>query len=241
MTTTASKTTEKELLSLINGELDPKDFPHPEHLRFAYEMLARHPFSETVALFSAGLKKLAAKTGRPELYHDTVTVGFLALIAERRARSGSGDWVGFMEENSDLLDKHCLRRWYGEERLSSKVARETFILPSPIERRRLLGSIERYAGAFGLLIICSSVITFLQTYSHETAVAWLAAVEIMGAVLFLFKQTRVWALVILLLVFSIAIVATVLAGESPIRFLIYAASALFVWRLGALLRDRPGS
>jgi hypothetical protein len=43
--------TEKELMNLVAGELDPKKFPHPEHLRFAYEMLARHPFAEPVALF----------------------------------------------------------------------------------------------------------------------------------------------------------------------------------------------
>ena len=237
--TTASKTTEEELLSLIAGELDPKEFLHPEHLRFAYEMLARHPFSDSVALFSAGLKKLAAKAGRPELYHDTVTVGFLALVAERRARSGSANWPGFIQENSDLLNKHCLRRWYGEERLSSKVARETFILPPPFDRGRLLRAIERYARIFGFLIICSSVITLLQPYGSETAAAWLAAIEIWGAILFLFSQTRIWGLVILLLVFGIAIVATVLSGEWPIRFFIYAASALFVWRLGFLLRDKP--
>jgi hypothetical protein len=69
---------EEELARLLAGELDPKQFPHREHLRLAYEMLARHPFAETVSLFSTALRKLAAKGGRPELYHDTITVAFLA-------------------------------------------------------------------------------------------------------------------------------------------------------------------
>ena len=31
--------------------------------------------------------------------------------------------------NGDLLDKHCLERWYDAEQLGSDLARETFCLP----------------------------------------------------------------------------------------------------------------
>src|SRR5437868_14398101 len=104
--------TEIELSRLIDGDIDPKKFPHSEHLRFAYEMLARHSFAETVSLFSAGLKKLAAKSGRPELYHDTITIAYLSLVAERRAQSQARDWTAFIAEHGDLLEKSCLERWY---------------------------------------------------------------------------------------------------------------------------------
>jgi len=57
-----------ELSDLEAGRLDPKQFPHREHLRLGYEMLGRYPFPEALARFSAGLRQLAAKGGRREAY-----------------------------------------------------------------------------------------------------------------------------------------------------------------------------
>ncbi len=123
---------EKELLALENGALDPAMFPHPEHVRLGYEMLGRYPFGEAVARFSRGLRLLAAKGGRPEVYHETITVAFLALIGERRARAPERDWSEFKANNSDLLEKRCLERWYDTNYLRSDLARKTFCLPAPL-------------------------------------------------------------------------------------------------------------
>jgi hypothetical protein len=120
-----------ELFALESGTLDPAMFPHPEHVRLGFEMLGRYPFSEAVARFSRGLKLLAAKGGRPEVYHETITVAFLALTGERRARAGGADWCEFKANNSDLLDKRCLERWYDADCLRSDLARKTFCLPRP--------------------------------------------------------------------------------------------------------------
>lgn len=121
--------TADELRALETGALDPSAFPHPEHVRFAYGMLDRYPFGEAVTRFSRGLKLLAAKAGRPELYHETITVAFLALIGERRARAQEEDWPRFKENNGDLFNKRCLEKWYGAEQLGSDLARRTFCLP----------------------------------------------------------------------------------------------------------------
>ena len=120
-----------ELLALETGTLDPATFPHREHVRLGYEMLGRYPFGEAVARFSRGLRLLAAKAGRPEVYHETITVAFLALISERRAETKQDNWSEFKAINSDLLDKRCLERWYEVEQLSSDLARQTFCLPRP--------------------------------------------------------------------------------------------------------------
>jgi hypothetical protein len=120
---------ERELTALETGALDPAKFPHPEHVRLAYEMLARYPFGEAVTRFSRGLKLLAAKAGRPEVYHETITVAFLALLGERRAAGRYADWGEFKTNNGDLLDKRCLEKWYGTEQLASDLARRTFCLP----------------------------------------------------------------------------------------------------------------
>jgi hypothetical protein len=120
------------LLALETGALDPATFPHPEHVRLGYEMLGRYPFGEAVTRFSRGLRLLAAKSGRPEVYHETITVAFLALIGERRARTKHADWCEFKANNGDLLDKRCLERWYEADYLRSDLARKTFCLPEPL-------------------------------------------------------------------------------------------------------------
>jgi len=122
---------EEELAALETGALDPARFPHPEHVRLGYEMLGRYSFGEALTRFSRGLKLLTAKAGRPEVYHETITVAFLALINERRASERIEDWCEFRTSNLDLLDKHCLQRWYDAEQLGSDLARRTFCLPSP--------------------------------------------------------------------------------------------------------------
>ena len=99
----SAEASQDELLALENGTLDPAMFRHSDHVRFGYEMLGRYPFGEAVARFSRGLRLLAAKGGRPEIYHETMTVAFLALIGERRARGRHGSWDDFRDNNADLL------------------------------------------------------------------------------------------------------------------------------------------
>ncbi|MDQ2660083.1 MAG: hypothetical protein M3Y03_06655 [Verrucomicrobiota bacterium] len=120
-----------ELAALENGTLDPAKFPHREHLRFAYEMLGQHSLGEAIMRFSRGVRQLAGKVGQPQLYHETITLGFLAVIAERRARAAHKDWSDFIAQNPDLLDKQALLRWYPVAQLDSELARRTFCLPTP--------------------------------------------------------------------------------------------------------------
>ena len=120
-----------ELLALETGALDPAMFPHREHVRLGYEMLGRYSFGDAVARFSRGLRLMAAKGGRPEVYHETITVAFLAVIGERRAQGGDDGWDDFKNKNGDLLDKRCLEALYGAEQLGSDLARRTFCLPTP--------------------------------------------------------------------------------------------------------------
>ncbi|HEX8280101.1 MAG TPA: hypothetical protein VF551_01885, partial [Chthoniobacterales bacterium] len=124
-----ARTVEEELIALETGALDPADFPHREHVRLAFEMLGRYPFDEALTRFLRGLRFLTAKAGKPELLHVTITVAFLALIAERRATAHTLTWSDFIAANADLLDKHVLEQWYSPEQLQSELARTTFCLP----------------------------------------------------------------------------------------------------------------
>ena len=122
----------EELTALETGALDPAKFPHSEHVRLAFEMLGHHSFGETVDRFSRGLRLLSAKAGRPDVYHETITVAFLALINERRTQCTGQDWSEFQRANGDLFDKRCLQKWYSAEQLASDLARRTFCLPLPL-------------------------------------------------------------------------------------------------------------
>src|SRR5438067_13732928 len=100
-------------------------FPHAEHIRLGHEMLARHPFGEAVMRFSRGLRLLAAKAGRPQVYHETITAAVLALVNELRARGGPQSWAEFKRTNADLFDKRCLEQWYRPDQVASDLSPKT--------------------------------------------------------------------------------------------------------------------
>ncbi len=118
-----------ELARFMRGEIVPSEFPHREHVHVAFEMLKRYDFPETVLLFSRTLRAMAQKAGRPAAFHQTVTIAFLSLIAERMECGGAADFTAFAAANPELLEKTLLSRWYGAERLASAAARRTFLLP----------------------------------------------------------------------------------------------------------------
>jgi hypothetical protein len=130
-----SAPTRYDLRAFESGAIDPARFPHAEHVRVGYEMLSRYSFGEAISRFSRGLKLLAAKAGKPQVYHETITVAFLALINERRAPNPAESWSEFQARNADLFDKRCLAKWYGAEELGSDLARRTFCLPKPLRAR----------------------------------------------------------------------------------------------------------
>jgi hypothetical protein len=116
----------------VRGEVDPAHFPHREHVRMAFEMLRRHDFAESVLGYSRALRAILARIGKPEAFHQTVTVAFLALVAERMDRCGEeADFGALVSRFPELLDKSVLRRWYAPERLASEAARRSFVLPEP--------------------------------------------------------------------------------------------------------------
>ena len=75
------------------GRLDPAGFDHRAHLRAAFLLLRSKPFLEACIAMRDGLQALAGKIGKPDLYHETVTVAFMALVAAR-ARFTMPDRIG---------------------------------------------------------------------------------------------------------------------------------------------------
>jgi hypothetical protein len=120
------------LRRFLRGETDAESFRHADHVRMAFEILSHHPnFLTAAGAFSSSLRQIAARAGNANAYHETITLAFLSLIAERLACDSYRNFEQFAEANPELLDKTVLARWYDAARLASPVARATFVLPAP--------------------------------------------------------------------------------------------------------------
>jgi hypothetical protein len=121
--------TEVEFLAAFeSASLPTSSFRHADHLRAAFLLLQQGGFEGAIPRMRAALRRFAAALGKPDLYHETVTVAFLALVNERRHRREDLDWAGFAAANRDLFDKGVLARYYRPRILESWHAREVFVL-----------------------------------------------------------------------------------------------------------------
>ena len=125
------ETEREELERFMRGDFEAARFPHREHVRMAFVMLQHYDFPESVLHYSRALRTMAARAGKPQAFHQTVTIAFLSLIAERLEGGEWHDFAAFTRDNPDLLDKGAVARWYRPERLASARARRTFLLPEP--------------------------------------------------------------------------------------------------------------
>jgi hypothetical protein len=129
--------TDDQLIAAFEScRLAREAFHHADHVRLAFLYLCR--FSPLVALrrFTHGLEQLAAVSGRPNLYHETISWAFVLLIRERMERrlwdtGRYAAWEEFAADNADLLSwkGNILKKYYREESLASEFARRTFVLP----------------------------------------------------------------------------------------------------------------
>lgn len=117
------------LADFEEGRIAPDQLPQREHVRISYELLERHPFLEALFRLAKGLRRLAANAGHLEKYHETITVAFLALIAERRLRGRYASREDFAARNPDLFRKELLEEFYKPALLKSALARRRFVLP----------------------------------------------------------------------------------------------------------------
>jgi hypothetical protein len=125
--TSADSPIADELALFEAGDCPLAGFSHREHVRIGFELLNRHPFAEAAFRFARGLRTMAARGGIESLYHETITIAFLALIGERAATAR--DFAELETHHPDLFSKQALAAFYSKERLASPLARRTFLLP----------------------------------------------------------------------------------------------------------------
>lgn len=120
------------LQALEDGSLPPAAFGHRGHLRAGFLYLARHDFPGACVAMKAAVTGFAARLGKANLYHETLTVAYLALIAERLADEPTGvSFATFLARYPELEDLSYFQRYYPPGTLDHPETRATFVLPRP--------------------------------------------------------------------------------------------------------------
>lgn len=119
------------LAAFQDTSLPDEKFHHREHLRVAFLCLRRERDLARAALrFRRALKRYARAHGKPNLFHETITWAYLALINERMRGEATSE--EFLAANPDLLSHRegLLSRYYDVAAITqSNLAREVFQLP----------------------------------------------------------------------------------------------------------------
>ena len=116
--------------ALESCSLPASEFDHGAHVRAAYLYLRQGDFAVGLQRLRSAIRRYATNLGKPERYHETVTVAFAALIHRHLVERGdAGGWLEFRCRNPELLERRLLLEFYSEDELSSPLAREIFVLP----------------------------------------------------------------------------------------------------------------
>ena len=124
--------TDDEFLRAFESATLPADqFDHTAHVRAGWCYLQRYPLGESIDRFSRALRSFATANGATRKYHETMTVAWMLLIAERLSASSELDWPSFAALHSELFAKpSLLSRYYSSATLDSERARVGFVMPS---------------------------------------------------------------------------------------------------------------
>ena len=123
--------TDEELIAGFEStELSGDAFTHEAHVRVAWWYLTHASLPEALLRFATALQRFAAAKGAVGKYHETVTVAWMLIVADRLSAQPASVWTEFAAANPDLFGKpSVLRNYYREETLASDRARRGFVLP----------------------------------------------------------------------------------------------------------------
>jgi hypothetical protein len=128
------------LAALESCSLSEREFGHAAHMRAAYLYTLSGDLAIALVKTRRAIQAFANSVGKPDRYHETITVAYLALIRQRLHESGdSGGWESFARTNMDLLERDLLLRFYPRQQLESELARRVFVLPRPAWGERQSG------------------------------------------------------------------------------------------------------
>ena len=110
--------------------LPPADFHHRQHLQVAWWMLRQGPPLPAMLRFVSSLRRYAMHIGKPEVYHETITLAYLLFVNERLERGGrTRSWRRFSADHPELFERALFDRYWARATLDSPLARRCFLFP----------------------------------------------------------------------------------------------------------------
>jgi hypothetical protein len=114
--------------ALERGEI--KDFHHASHLHVAWVYLAESSSVQQAAnKMRDTLRQFAAATGKPEKYHETITLFWVQILSHAYAASHGERLEDIVHADPQLLEKNFPLAYYSRERLFSEEARTSWVEP----------------------------------------------------------------------------------------------------------------
>ena len=116
--------------AIERGEISNKNFHHASHLRIAWVYLTESSSAQQAAnKMRETLRRFAAAAGKPEKYHETITLFWVHLLSGAYAACGGKRLEEVVHANPQLLEKDFPLSYYSAERLFSDEARTSWVEP----------------------------------------------------------------------------------------------------------------
>src|SRR5882672_11233552 len=104
-----------------DGSVIPAQFDHLAHVRVAWVYLHEAPSMEAaVSRMRAAIQRFAATAGASQKYHETITVLWMRLLDDVKARVGARfEMSEVLRDFPSLADKDLPLKYYSRDRLFS--------------------------------------------------------------------------------------------------------------------------
>jgi hypothetical protein len=113
------------LQSFHRCELPLRQFRHADHLRLAWLHLQRETLDQALQNVRTGIRRFAVHHGAGHIYHETVTIAWVRLLASHQERS----FAEFLQGNAYRLNAELLHRFWTPALLMSEQARQHWVPP----------------------------------------------------------------------------------------------------------------
>jgi len=127
----AASMTDVELTrALERSEIANENFHHASHLHVAWVYLAESSSVQQAASNMCDtLRRFAAAAGKPQKYHETMTLFWVRLLSHAYATGSGKRLEDIVRSNPQLLEKNFPLTYYSAERLFSHEARTSWVEP----------------------------------------------------------------------------------------------------------------
>jgi hypothetical protein len=116
--------------ALERGEIANEDFHHASHLHVAWVYLSESSsVRQAAGKMRDTLRRFAATAGKPEKYHETITLFWVHLLSRAHGARHGECLEEIVRANPQLLEKNFPLAYYWAERLFSDEARTSWVEP----------------------------------------------------------------------------------------------------------------